>query len=228
MTDPPLGPQLGRVAEQAPAVGPPENWVPVERRFLGLDKATIVPTLIVVAIFLLIGTGVPRIADLLSFDDPIEAGDVLDLSGGVTVTPVPGWNLEAGLRTTDDVASGGQGTNAKTTLVNGGVTFSIVNGPFDGTPSQLLRQINKNNDQIKDNQGFHVTSPKATVTTSTGEEGVIESYTGTATEGIVAAFVIDGVGIEITAVGPPGAVEDQVRDVATMIDSISTTEGEGQ
>lgn len=53
---------------------------------------------------------------------------------------------------------------------------------------------------------------------------MIESYTGTATEGIVAAFVIDGVGIEVTAVGPSGAVEEQVREVATMIDSITSDE----
>lgn len=198
--------------------------MPVERRFLGLDRSTILPTLIIVAFFLFLGTGLPRIADALSYDDPIEAGDVLDLSNGITITPVPGWNLERGLRTNDEVASGGQSSNAATVLVSDGVVFTIVNGPFDGTPSQLLRQINKNNSQIKDNQGFHVTSPQSTITTSTGEQGVIESYTGTATEGIVAAFVIDGVGIEITAVGPSGTVEEQVREVATMIDSISSNE----
>ena len=97
----------------------------------------------------------------------------------------------------------------------------MVRAPYSGTTRQLLDQVNHNNELLKDNQGFHVTSAPATATTSQGDEGLFESYTGTDTEGITAAFIFGSQGVKVTAVGPQGAVRDQANDVATMIDSLT-------
>lgn len=200
---------------------PPENWVPVERRFLGFDKATIVPTVVILIFVLALGTWLPNINKLISYDNEAKAGDVLDLGEGITITPVPGWNIVSGLRVTDEPATGRGATESTVTLVNGAVTFQVQRAPFDGTTSELLDQVNRNNELLKDNQGFHVTSSPATATTSQGDEGLFESYTGTDTEGITAAYVLGTQGVKITAVGPPGAVRDQANDIATMIDSLT-------
>lgn len=201
--------------------GAPENWVPVERRFLGFDKATIAPTVIILIFVLALGTWLPNINKLISYDNEASTGDVLDLGEGITITPVPAWNIESGLRLTEEPVTGRDATETTVTLVNGGVTFQAVRAPFEGTTSELLDQVNRNNELLDDNQGFEVTSPVATATTSQGDEGLFESYTGTDTEGILAAFVLGSQGVEITVVGPQGAVRDQVVDVATMINSLT-------
>lgn len=199
----------------------PENWVPVERRFLGFDKATIVPTVVILVFVLALGTWLPNINKAISYDNEVKAGDVLDLGEGITITPVVGWNIVNGLRVTDEPVTGRGANESTVTLVNGGVTFQVVRAPFDGSTAELLDQVNRNNELLKDNQGFHVTSSPATATTSQGDEGLFESYTGTDTEGITAAFIFGSQGVKVTAVGPQGAVRDQANDVATMIDSLT-------
>jgi len=207
--------------QEAPPSEGPENWVPVERRFLGFDKATIVPTVVILIFVLALGTWLPNINKLISYDNEAKAGDVLDLGEGITITPVPGWNIVSGLRVTDEPATGRGANESTVTLVNGAATFQVERAPFDGTTSELLDQVNRNNELLKDNQGFHVSSSPATATTSQGDEGLFESYTGTDTEGITAAFIFGSQGVKVTAVGPPGAVRDQANDVATMIDSLT-------
>jgi hypothetical protein len=203
------------------AEGAPENWVPVERRFLGFDKATVLPTVVILIFVLALGTWLPNINKLISYDNEAKPGDVLDLGAGITITPVPGWNIESGLRVTDQPVTGREALESTVTLVNGAVTFQVERAPFEGTTSELLDQVDRNNELLKDNQGFHVTSPAATATTSQGDEGLFESYAGTDTEGITAAFVFGSQGVKITAVGPQGAVRDQINDVATMINSLT-------
>jgi len=216
MTDAAPGSAPPGVAEHAP-----ENWVPVERRFLGFDKATIVPSVVILVFVLALGTWLPNINKLISYDNEAKAGDVLDLGEGIRITPVPGWNIVSGLRVTDEPNTGRGSIENTVTLVSGAVTFQVVRAPFAGTTSELLDQVNRNNELLKDNQGFHVTSPAATATTSQGDEGLVERYAGTDTEGITAAFIFGDQGVKVTAVGPQGAVRDQVNDVATMIDSLS-------
>jgi hypothetical protein len=199
----------------------PVDWVPVERRFLGFDKATIVPTILILILVLALGTWLPNINKAISYDNQAKAGDVLDLGEGITITPVPGWNIVKGLRLTEEPVTGRGESETTVTLVNGAVTLEVVRAPFDGTTSELLDQVNHNNELLKDNQGFHVTSAPATATTSQGDEGLFQSYTGTDTEGITAAFVFGTQGVKVTAVGPQGAVRDQANDIATMIDSLN-------
>ena len=67
-------------------------WVPVEHRILGIDRRTIAPSLAVLAFMVLMAVVVPSIDDSVDYDDPIVAGDVMDLVGG-TLTFVPADTL---------------------------------------------------------------------------------------------------------------------------------------
>jgi hypothetical protein len=210
------------VAERsAPADRPvePDNWVPVERRFLGLDKRTILPALGILALVVIFAGVLPAINEGVSYNREAKAGDVIDLGAGVTFVPADGWGITKGSLSTDKTRSGSK--SAIALLVNGAVTFTVQQAPFEGTPNQLLTVINRTTASLRDNQGFHVSGNRRTITTNQGEQGVAEAYTGTDTGGILAAFVFGGTGVKVTAVGPPGAVENQVDDVAAMIGSIN-------
>jgi hypothetical protein len=50
----------------------------------------------VLAIGILLGGILPLVDKAVSWDNPIVAGDRLDLGGGITVTPPIGWQLESG------------------------------------------------------------------------------------------------------------------------------------
>ncbi|WP_405099315.1 hypothetical protein [Micromonospora sp. NBC_01412] len=78
-----------------------EGWVPVERRWLGLDRRSLTPTIMVAAIAVLLTFVVPLIDRAVPQDDPIRAGERLDLGGGIVVTPPAGWELESGIRVGD-------------------------------------------------------------------------------------------------------------------------------
>jgi len=49
------------------------------------------------------------------------------------------------------------------------VTLQVVRAPFAGATSELLDQVNHNNELLKDNQGFHVTSSPVAAATDLGE-----------------------------------------------------------
>jgi hypothetical protein len=204
--------------EHAPP--PPDDWVPVERRWLGLDRSTILPTLIVLGFALLMGSVIPAVNRAIPYDDRIETGDVMAAGRGVTFVPATDWGVTSGVRVGDVPASGA--TPPTTTLENGDTTFSVTVAPYDGTAEELLAQIKKTSQALEDVIGLTVNSDPISIQTSQGLDGVIAEYSGTASDGVVAAFVDDGTGIEVVAIGANDPPEDVVRDVAEMIESIDT------
>src|SRR6218665_2596803 len=85
----PAGSELN-VAPSSP-LAPIEGHVPVEHRFLGLDRRTTPLALVLVAIAAVFLVVVPSIDRAVGWDDAIEAGDVIDLGDGVTFVPPEGW-----------------------------------------------------------------------------------------------------------------------------------------
>jgi hypothetical protein len=196
--------------------------VPAEHRFLGLDKRSFPYALFVVAVFLVATVVIPRIDDAISWDDPVQAGDQLALADDVVLTPAVGWNVESGFRVASDGSIGQAGA---VTLVDDGVTFSVVPGPFDGTPAQLLDQVQKVTSST-DDPSFKVDGEPATLTTPSGEVGVIQSYSSVDGDGLVAAFVIDGTGLKITAYGSPAQMTSASSDIDAMLASIKQVDEE--
>lgn len=193
--------------------------VPAEHRVLGLDRRTWPPALFVVAVFIVLTIIVPRIDAAIDWDDPVLAGDQLALSDSIVFTPATGWDVEDGFRVSDDGRRSGDAT-----VAGEGVTFQVSPDTFDGTPDQLLDQVEKVTSRSVD-PTFRVDGDRTTLTTATGETGVAQPYSSVTGDGVVAAFVLAGTGLKITAYGPPAQMTAAIDDVQTMISSIRTVDG---
>jgi hypothetical protein len=195
-----------------------DQWVPVERRFLGLDRRTLAPAGLVALLVALALWIVPGIDDAVPVENPIRAGDVIQVGPGVEFVPVTGANLVDGLRRGEATAAAGYPDHV--VLTYQGITFRVVADTYDGSPAQLLAQIRKNNEGFRDNGGFRVTGDPATLTTSAGDRGVIAHFDGTEAKGLVAAFVLGRTGVEIIAIGPESVDQSSAPAVTEMIRSV--------
>jgi hypothetical protein len=208
--------------ERPEAVVRPDDWVPVERRLFGIDKRTILPALAVLAFGVVLGVALPSVNESVDYDDPIVAGDVVDLVGGKLVfVPAVGWNRVdgslVGEGTTETVGS-------KTVLVAEDASVSITTGTFDGTPDELLDQINDLNEDLQDPRGLGTAGPRQPITSASGLTGVAETFTGLDERGVTAAFVVDvegtSVGVEIVVRGSVDTISNRLDEIAAMLDTV--------
>ena len=65
------------------------------------------------------------------------------------------------------------------------------------------------------------------MTTPAGDVGVIQTYSSINGDGLIAAFVIDGTGLAVTAYGPPAQMTAAATDIDDMIASIHTVDADG-
>ena len=113
--------------------------MPPDRRVLGLDKRTLGPGIALLVIWFIWAHVTPWINEQIELDDPIVAGDVLNLGDGeLTFVPAVGWNLESGQRVTDEVVPPQPQTVELTT---DGVVYVARSAPWEGTPEELLDQM---------------------------------------------------------------------------------------
>ena len=205
--------------------GAPDGWVPVEHRFLGLDRRTIPPALLVLALAFVFATVIPAINAAIKPDNPVEAGDVLNLGHGLTLVPAQGWNIDTGLRVDEATNSPATGTVVPVKLSNGSVALAVTVGPFSGTANELLDQINRVQTDLDDIDEFAATEGRVSVTTDQGATGVVENFTGSDVGGKLAAFVYDGNGVQIIAYGLPEDMALHADDIEQMVHSIASTKG---
>ena len=144
--------------------------VPVEHRFLGLDRRTLPFALVALVVWGLWTVLIPWVDRQVSWDDTIRAGDVLRVTDTVTLTPVAGWGLESGLRTTDRTSSGARAAG-NVVLTKDGVQFVIQSGPWKGTPAALLRQITKVTTTTAHDESLHFTAATRSFETEAGRPG---------------------------------------------------------
>jgi hypothetical protein len=228
-----LAPDLGREEtlevrdlrdESAGSVGP-EGWVPVEHRVLGVDRRTIAPALAVLGLVVLMAVALPALDESVDYDDPIVAGDVMDLVGGtLTFVPAQGWNRVDGSLLGEGTA---ESVGSVSAVVTEDVSVTVTTGEFDGTPDELLDQINDLNDALQDPRGLGAAGPRQEVTSASGLTGVAETFTGLDERGLAAAFVVDvdgtPVGVQIVVRGSVESIEDHIEEITTMLDSLSLT-----
>ena len=194
---------------------------PVDRRWLGLDRATLVPALVVLAFALVMAVILPAIDNSVAYDDKVGDGDVMEVRG-VTFVPAPGWGITSGVRVGDAPTSGSYPDSA--TVVDGDVSLTVRTGEFPGDARALLQQIKDTTQALDEN--IHIDGTPVPVTTESGEQGVIARYAGPRFDGALAAFVIDGRGVQVTAVGPADTEQQQAEQIARMITSIRAAEEE--
>lgn len=198
---------------------PGDRWVPVDRRWLGLDRRTIAPALIVLALALLMGSVLPWINESVAYDDKVVAGDVIEVRGGVTFVPATGWGITDGVRAGQRPVSGQYPETA--TVVDGGFSFAIRTAPFTGDASSLLEQIRTTTNALNGGQGFQITGDPVDITTGSGDRGVTARFQGSRSDGTIAAFVFDDLGVEVVSYGPSDATDTPAAEVAAMITSIT-------
>jgi hypothetical protein len=204
----------------------PDTFVPVEYRWAGLDRRTIVPSVIVLTLAAVFALVLPRINDAVKYNDPIKAGDVLDLDGGeLTFTPALGWNLISGGRISEGPSE--ISIPSKTAVELQDLSFAIDVAPFTGTPAQLLNQVNKVGKKLQDRSDLGPLTKRSEITTNSGVTGVADYYTGFANQGFNAAFTYEiagqEVGVEVISRGSNTSMTQNVQQVTAMLRSITYT-----
>ena len=192
--------------------------VPVEHRFFGIDKRTIPFAAAAAAVWLLWTVVLPQIDERVAWDDPIRAGDRIQVTDDVTFAPAEGWGLLRGLRTTD-VTSSGLRALPTAALTSDGVTLYVQAGAWDGTARALLDQITKITPTTSGSDGFDISTRPTTIQTATGLDGVLEGFRSPRVEGLIAAFVDGRQGIEVQVVGPTQQLGKHTQEIARMISS---------
>jgi hypothetical protein len=204
------------------------------QRAAGIDRRTVGPALLVLALALLMSVVLPSIDSDTPYREAVHKGDVVEIADGITLVPAPGWHLASGVlagRTRSPVGSTGT-----TELVDGGVDFEVQAAPFAGTPSALLSRVNKINADLAHARGRTAAmSDRYAVTTRQGVAGVAEDFVGVEKQGSIAAFVFPSrarstgsagqstrEGVEIVVSGPTGAISRRRDAVVAMIRSLRT------
>ncbi|MBM2616544.1 hypothetical protein JIG36_13350 [Actinoplanes sp. LDG1-06] len=157
------------------------GWVPVEHRWLGLDRRRLRPAIFVLVVALLLIYGWPALNAIVPWDNPIKAGDVLDLGDGATAVPPVGWQLEDGSLVSD--RAGVSPTNDTVKLAKAGAEIQITGAAFDGTAAQFLEQVIRSEDP-----DANISGAPSTFTTTSGLVGVVRTASGQSGDELIAAF----------------------------------------
>jgi hypothetical protein len=205
----------------ADAQEPPRGWVPVEHRFLGLDRRTFTPALIALGVALVLIYGLPALNAAIPWRNEIRAGDVLDLGHGATAVPPVGWQLESGTLT------GAAEANASTLqvlLATGGASIALRGAAFTGSADAFLDQVER-----AEGDAPGVDAARGTVTTDAGLVGVAQAGSGPAGDALDVAFKVPAAGQPAEA-GPgllvrvrtaPDQFERYRDDVTALLRSIT-------
>ncbi len=199
--------------------------VPVEHRWLGLDRRSAPYALVALAVIALWAWVMPWVAGQVAWDDPVRAGEAIQVTDDVTMTAAPGWGVVSGLRTTDRTRSGERSVD-QVVLVKDGVVFSILQGPFAESARRLLSQAERITGAGAGDGGFDVTGGVRDETTASGLRGVAQDFSSARNVGTVTTFVVNDTGIEIQVVGPEAQVTALSDETAAMVDSLSRDAGE--
>jgi hypothetical protein len=203
-----------------------------ERRIAGIDRRTVGPALLVLALAVLMSIVLPRINSEVEYSNAVHKGDVVQLANGITLVAAPGWNLASGALVGHTRST--VGSTASTELLHGGVALSVQAAPFDGTASALLARIDEINADLGRVRGrAYQTTDRYAVTTRQGVVGVAEDFVGVTRHGSVVAFVFRspgeppssqgqaaGEGVEIVVSGPSDTMSLRRDDIVSMIRSI--------
>jgi hypothetical protein len=197
------------------------------RRFAGIDRRTVKPALLVLALAVLMSVVLPLIDGETAYRDEIHSGDLAEVADGITLVPTPGWDLATGAlvgHTRSPV-----GSTATTQFIDGSVNFEVRTAPFDGTPSALLTRVNEINADLDHARGSGAAmTDRYVVTTRQGVVGAAEDFVGVGKQGSIVAFVIrsrghsTGEGVEIVVSGPKGPISRRRDDIVAMIRSVRT------
>ncbi|PTR30992.1 hypothetical protein C8K36_10118 [Rhodococcus sp. OK519] len=177
----------------------------------------------ILAVWLLWVVIVPAIDSAVSSEDPTVAGDRLAVTANVSFTATPGWNIDSGFRIDDHGASD---SLPPVQLTSSTVTVAADADTFTGTADDLLSQVDAVSLATNGSSVLAVSGARHPVTTDGGLTGVQVNFDTPRAAGSVTTFVVDGKGIRVQVVGPPDQIAVRSQEIADMIASIGTTEGD--
>lgn len=183
-----------------------------------MDRRTLPPAIVVLVLVAICVWILPAIADQVSVDDPIKAGDVIQLGSDVQFTPATGWQLDSGVRQGD---AGPDKYPTTATLAQRGFVITVTADAYSGTPDQLLDQLRTDND--RNHVHGSVSNSTTSIVTLGGQPGVLTRFTNGSTEGILAAFVFGKTGVEVDVSGPASSDSATVDDILGMLRSVQPT-----
>jgi hypothetical protein len=164
--------------------------MPLDERVAGFDRRTIWPGLVLLVVWALWAHVMPWIDDQIEVDNPIVAGDVVDLGGGeVTFVPAEGWNLESGVLVSEG-ASASAVVPASAVLSSEVVSYSANSGNWEGTSTELADRVIDVNDSLdqllaKNEQG------RSAIENADGVPGELVYVVGADQAVLIATFVFD-------------------------------------
>jgi hypothetical protein len=195
------------------------GWVPADQRWLGLDRRTLLPAGIVLAVAVVMHWVIPWIDTLVPYHEQIQAGQTMSLARDIRFAPPVGWGISSGVVTGNAPASGVYPDSAA--VFSGPSSLSVTTDAFTGSPRELLRQIQLGNQ----NQQALALDAKATpITTASGIPGLISEFRDTTSDGAIAVFTVDGTGIEVIIRTPSDTTSSQATEIGQTLSSISETE----
>jgi hypothetical protein len=197
------------------------------RRFAGIDRGTVAPSLLVLALAVLMSVVLPSINRETPYRHPVHKGDIAELAGGISLVPTAGWDLAGGALAghTRSVV----GNTATTELVDGSVKLDVQAAPFTGTPLALLNRVKKISAELDHGRGSGSATRSYAVRTRQGAVGVGQDFVGVSRQGSVVAFVFrlrgqtSDEGVEVVVSGPKGPISRGRDHIVAMIRSIRTT-----
>lgn len=208
-----------------------QESVPVDERWLGLDRRGIPYAAVAIALILVLHWVVPALDNATEWDNPTGAGDVIDLGSGVRITPPVGWQLEEGVRTTDDTVVPPNIDAALVELSNGAVTISVEGSTWDGTADELMDQYEKvrETSDEKADRVFAVDGERSSFATAAGVTGVQQAFASAGGDGRVFAFVVDDedgrpIGVVVTATATDDSLGQFDVQIQDLVSSLTTTE----
>jgi hypothetical protein len=189
------------------------------------DLGTVGPSLLVLALAVLMSVVLPLINRDIHYSHPVDGGQVAELADGITLVPTPGWDLATGALVGETRSS--VGSTAATELVDGSLNFDVQAAPFAGTPSALLSQVRKISSELNRARGkATATTHRYTVRTRQGAIGVGQDFVGATRQGSVVALVFrlrgqkTREGVEIVVSGPKGQSSRARGEIVAMIRSV--------
>jgi hypothetical protein len=199
---------------------------PSRSGFGAIDRRTVKPALLVLALAVLMSVVLPLINTNTPYRHPVRSGEVAELANGITLVPAAGWDLSTGALLGH--ARSQVGDTSTTQLVDGGVEFDVQAAPFSGSPSALLTRVKKISAELGHRRGQAAATPVYTVRTRQGAVGAGQDFVGVGRQGSVVAFVFGrrgqapGQGVEVVVAGPKGEISRKRGDIVAMIRSIRT------
>jgi hypothetical protein len=190
-----------------------------------IDRRTVVPSLLVLALAVVMSVVLPAIDRRTAYGDELHRGDVAQIADRLTLVPAPGWELASGALVGH--ARTPVGSTATTELVDGSVDVYVHAAPFAGKPSALLTRLNRISASVHHRRERTAASThRYSVTTRQGVVGVAEDFFGVSRQGSVIAFVFGrrgqapAEGLEVAVSGATEAIARRRDAIDAMIRSI--------